>query len=85
MSSVADRDARTLPGITVPANPIAPETAAELSPADESVDADRPTASETTQVLHSRVDPDAFDDTIRQLAYAFGMASSSYLRILVVQ
>ena len=46
-----------------------------MSPADESVDADRPTASETTQVLHSRVDPDAFDDTIRQLTYAFGIWS----------
>jgi hypothetical protein len=64
----AEQEPQLVPGICVAARGVVAGTGAPLS-LDVFAGQGRPTPAETARVLHSRVNPEAFDAQLRQLAY----------------
>ncbi|MDX1886829.1 hypothetical protein [Mycolicibacterium sp. 120270] len=76
--------AQTVPGICVPVKAVAPGTGSALS-ADVAAERGRPTPEQTARVLHTRVDPEAFDDVVCMLAHGFTIWSPLIERVVAIR
>jgi hypothetical protein len=80
----SEEEVQPVAGICVAAQAVTPGSGAALS-ADVAAGRGQPSPAQTAEVLHSRVDPEAFDDQVRMLAYLFGIWSPLIERVVAIR